>query len=188
MSIVFLGCIYLIFKTSEDKKQIEHIGLNDAVPQATEARMQGDKQKAYEQEMLEEKDTENRNALTTLADYWDTDNRKDSTLKRSNEPDNDVIQRSNEYGNPTVGSYRNAQAALGSFYQDEQRETIELRRQLDDLKAQLAEKEVPKPATVDDQLTLMEKSYQMAAKYLPTTTNPSLELPVKEVIPVSKSH
>jgi conjugative transposon TraM protein len=49
---------------------------------------------------------------------------------------------------------------------------MELRRQLDELKEKLAEKEVPKPATIDDQLALMEKSYQMAAKYLPAgTTN-----------------
>lgn len=49
---------------------------------------------------------------------------------------------------------------------------MELRRQLDELKEQLAEKDVPRATTVDDQLALMEKSYQMAAKYLPQgTTN-----------------
>ncbi|MBB4801677.1 conjugative transposon protein TraM [Flavobacterium aquidurense] len=186
MGIVFVGCMYLIFKPSADKKQIEHLGLNDAVPQATEAGMQADKQKAYEQEMLEQKDAENRNALTTLADYWNTDNKKDPTQETGNEPERNFSKRSSEYGNPTVGSYRNAQATLGSFYQDDQRETIELRRQLDDLKAQLAEKEVPKPATVDDQLTLMEKSYQMAAKYLPTATNSPVAVPAKEMVPISK--
>ena len=44
---------------------------------------------------------------------------------------------------------------------------MELRRQLDELKEKLADKDVPKATTVDDQLALMEKSYQMAAKYLP---------------------
>ena len=44
---------------------------------------------------------------------------------------------------------------------------MELRRQLDELKEKLADKDVPRPTTVDDQLALMEKSYQMAAKYLP---------------------
>jgi hypothetical protein len=65
-----------------------------------------------------------------------------------------------------LNSYRNAQSTLGSFYQDDNSETMELRRQLDELKEKLAEKDVP-PTTVDDQLALMEKSYQMAAKYLP---------------------
>ena len=35
MAIVFVGCMYLIFKPSEDKKTIENVGLNDAVPEAT---------------------------------------------------------------------------------------------------------------------------------------------------------
>lgn len=59
MGIVFIGCMYLIFKPSKDKNEIESLGLNDAVPQATEAGLQSDKQKAYEQEMLEQKDKEN---------------------------------------------------------------------------------------------------------------------------------
>jgi hypothetical protein len=48
---------------------------------------------------------------------------------------------------------------------------MELRRQLDELKEKLAEKDVPKATTVDDQLALMEKSYQMAAKYLPQNSS-----------------
>src|SRR5690606_10324578 len=46
MGIVFVGCMYLIFKPSADKKEIENIGLNDAVPQATGAGMPDDKGKA----------------------------------------------------------------------------------------------------------------------------------------------
>src|SRR5690554_3973646 len=73
MGVVFLGCMYLIFKPSDDKKENENIGLNDAVPQANEAGLQADKQKAYEQEMLEQKMQEKRNALLSLSDYWNTD-------------------------------------------------------------------------------------------------------------------
>src|SRR5690606_40383891 len=78
MAIVFLGCMYLIFKPSEDKKTIENVGLNDAVPQATGAGMPDDKAKAYEQEMLERKEQEKRNTLATLSDYWNTDSKQDS--------------------------------------------------------------------------------------------------------------
>jgi hypothetical protein len=53
------------------------------------------------------------------------------------------------------------------FYQDNNSETMELRKQVDELKAKLSEKDVPPVTTVDDQLKLMEKSYEMAAKYLP---------------------
>ncbi|MBN9313950.1 conjugative transposon protein TraM [Elizabethkingia miricola] len=173
MAIVFLGCMYLIFKPSKDKKEVENIGLNDAVPQATGAGMPDSKGKAYEQEMLEQKDQEKRNALTTLSDYWNEDS---SSANAKSEEDFVEEEESNgygggrnsgRYGNPALNSYRNTQSTLGSFYNNDNAETMELRRQLDELKEKLADKDVPRPTTVDDQLALMEKSYQMAAKYLP---------------------
>ena len=73
MGVVFLGCMYLIFKPNSDKKEIENIGLNDVVPQASEADLQSDKQKAYEEEILEEKNQEKRNALTSLSEFFQSE-------------------------------------------------------------------------------------------------------------------
>ena len=175
MAIVFVGCMYLIFKPSEEKKAIENVGLNDAVPEATGAGMPADKGKAYEQEMLESKDQEKRNALTTLSDYWNTEDKEEPIAEQLPEEDESNSygggRNSGRNGNPAVNSYRNAQSTLGSFYEDNNSETMELRRQLDEMKEKLAEKDVPPVATVDDQLKLMEKSYEMAAKYLPKNTN-----------------
>ncbi|MDN3707313.1 conjugative transposon protein TraM [Myroides ceti] len=176
MAIVFVGCMYLIFKPSEDKNEIENIGLNDAVPQATEAGLPDNKGKAYELEMLEQKDQEKRNALATLSDYWNTDNSDEPIDEFADEEESYGYgsgRNSGRNGNPALNSYRNMQSTLGSFYNDDNSETMELRRQLDELKEQLAEQNLPKPVTVDDQLALMEKSYEMAAKYLPANTNTS---------------
>lgn len=175
MGIVFVGCMYLIFKPSADKKEIENIGLNDAVPQATGAGLPDNKGKAYELEMLQQKEQEKRNALLSLSDYWSTED-KDEPIDEFPEEDESYGyggggRNSGRSGNPALNSYRNAQSTLGSFYQDNNSETMELRRQLDELKEQLAEKDIPKSVTVDDQLALMEKSYEMAAKYLPQNTN-----------------
>ena len=172
MSVVFLGCMYLIFKPSSDKKEIENVGLNDVVPQATGAGMPADKSKAYEQEMLERKDQEKKDALLSLSDYWTTDE-KEETPNQFSEEEESYNYGGNSRGNsnPALNSYRNVQSTLGSFYQDENQETQELRKQLEELKEQLAEKDIPTGVTVDDQLVLMEKSYEMAAKYLPSATN-----------------
>ena len=185
MAIVFVGCMYLIFKPSEDKKAIENIGLNDAVPEATGAGMPADKGKAYEQEMLESKEQEKRNALTTLSDYWNTEDKEEPIAEQLPEED-----QSNSYGrnlgrnnNPGLNIYRNTQSALSSFYQDDNSETMELRRQLDEMKEKLAEKDVPPVATVDDQLKLMEKSYEMAAKYLPKNANTENSTPANGAVP-----
>lgn len=182
MGIVFLGCMYLIFKPSSNKNEIENIGLNDAVPQATEAGMQSDKQKAYEQEMLEQKDQEKRNALTSLSDYWNTDTglNDEKGLPKEEESSNE------KSGNPALNSYRNTQSTLGSFYQNDNTEATELRKQVEELKEKLAEKDVPAAVTVNDQLALMEKSYEMAAKYLPSGTN-STQVPKADIANSSSS-
>jgi len=171
MGVVFFGCMYLIFKPSSDKQKVEDIGLNDAVPQATDAGLQSDKQKAYEQEMLEQKMEEKRNALLSLSDYWSDDSTADPEAEQPDEGYED----SYAYGggtrrnsNPALNSYRSAQNTLTSFYDNSDYETQELRRQIEELKEQLAEKDVPPVTTVDDQLALMEKSYEMASRYLPS--------------------
>lgn len=174
MSIVFAGCMYLIFKPSEDRA-LENLGLNDAVPQATGAGMPDDKGKAYEQEIFQNKEQEKRNALASLSDYWNTEDKDEFTDESYSEEESygygNGYRSSGRNNNPGLTSYRNMQNTLGSFYEEDNSEAIELRKQVDDLKEQLAEKDVPKVATVDDQLALMEKSYQMAAKYLPSVTN-----------------
>ncbi|MVZ64181.1 conjugative transposon protein TraM [Sphingobacterium humi] len=172
MGVVFFGCMYLIFKPSSDKQKVEDIGLNDAVPQATDAGLQSDKQKAYEQEMLEQKMEEKRNALLSLSDYWS----EDSTADPEAEQPDEGYEDSYAYGggtrrnsNPALNSYRSAQNTLTSFYDNSDYETQELRRQIEELKEQLAEKDVPPVTTMEDQLALMEKSYEMASRYLPST-------------------
>lgn len=191
MGVVFLGCMYLIFKPSKDKKAVENIGLNDAVPQATGAGMPDDKSKAYEQEMLERKEQEKRNALTTLSDYWNTEDSASTDNEDSlpEEDENNGLggggRNSGRNGNTALNSYRNAQSTLGSFYNNDNAETMELRKQVDELKAKLSEKDVPPVATVDDQLKLMEKSYEMAAKYLPQNANNGNAAPANGATPAA---
>ncbi|HRQ18291.1 MAG TPA: conjugative transposon protein TraM [Agriterribacter sp.] len=171
MAIVFAGCMYLIFKPSDNKKKMQDTGLNGAVPQATVAGLQPDKQKAYEQEQLELKEQEKRNALASLSDYWNEDSVKDEDgylpdEERSQTISSGLPDRSN--GNTVLNSYRNTQDALNTFYQEDNSQTQELRKKIEELKQQLSDKETTQPSgNIDNQLALMEKSYQMAAKYLP---------------------
>jgi len=56
-----------------------------------------------------------------------------------------------------------------SFYQDDHSETQDLRKQIEELKKKLSDKDaLPATSNIGNQLALMEKSYQMAAKYLPS--------------------
>lgn len=165
MAVVCAGCLYLIFKPN-DNKVIEESGFNAGIPQAKEDQLQSDKQKAYEQQLLEQKNEEKRNAMTTLSDYWTDQN---SLNQNSDQTSLTAHRNSLSPSNPSaVNSYRNAQKTLGSFYSRDDQEVNNLRKEISRLKNEaLQNNAVPAGLGVNDQLELMEKSYQMAAKYLP---------------------
>ena len=174
--IAFLGCMYLIFSPSKNENLKDQDGLNGAVPQATDATLQADKQKAYEQQLLEEKTAAQNSALTTLSDYWNGDSSETSTPE--NQTENGLLNTPNP-NSSALNSYRNAQQTLGSFYSsDNNYESQQLKKEVQDLKDELKRKdEVPASASIDNQIALMEKSYQMAAKYLPTPVPNSAAIP-----------
>lgn len=166
MGIAFLGCMFLIFKPSSEEKQNEQIGLNDAVPGASEAGLQSDKQKAYEQELMEQKELEKRQSLMSLSDYW---NQEIAPTDESPTMDSEDSMYGNSPANASINSYRSAQNTLGNFYQhDNSYETEQLKKEIEELRSQISDKESQPTNAVENQLALMEKSYEMAAKYLPT--------------------
>ncbi|PVD52189.1 conjugative transposon protein TraM [Terrimonas sp.] len=175
MAVVFAGCIYLIFKPSDGKKTVEDVGLNDAVPEATDAGLQSDKQKAYEQAKMEQKNEEKQSTLASLSDYWNEDTVKVKEGYISGDEIDESVSTdmyNHNKENVVLNSYKNTQDALNTFYQDDHTETKELRKEIEELKQQLSDKKEYSPqGNIDNQLALMEKSYQMAAKYLPSGTS-----------------
>jgi conjugative transposon TraM protein len=167
MAVVFIGCMYLIFAPSSDEKDLEQPGLNEAVPQATEAGMQADKSKAYESDLLEQQELEKKRSLTALSDYWNTDSASSSSEMTNS--GTHVGGKASNSQHEALSSYRNIQGTLGNFYEDNG--SSQLQNEVQSLKAQLAERETAPSNPVESQLELMEKSYQLAAKYFPTTGN-----------------
>lgn len=163
MGAVFVGCMYLIFSPASDGNEaVGKVGINDAVPQATDAGLQPDKQKAYEQELLEKKEQEKRSSLQTLSDYWNSDSTSQEIVT---EPKNEAQSNQQNDGN-ALNSYRNVQSTLGSFYKNDS-ENEALRKELEEMKVELSQKDKESPDPMKSQLALMEKSYEMAAKYFP---------------------
>ena len=167
MAIIFVACLYLIFKPKSEGEENKDKGLKNAVPEATDKGLQADKQKAYEKQMLEEREAAKRNSVMSLSDYW---NSNDTAGNGEMQARNDIAGNPGMNGpqNSSLSSYHNAQQTLSSFYRDDDSEKLALRKQVDELKDRLSEKEVPQAPTYKDQLTLMEKSYEMASRYLPS--------------------
>lgn len=165
MAAVCAGCFYLIFKPKDNKVTAES-GFNAGIPQAKDDQLQSDKQKVYEQQLLEQKNEEKRNAMTSLSDYWsDPSNIGQNSGQTPLTADSNSLSHSNQNA---VKSYSNAQHTLRSFYGRDEQEVANLKKEINRLKNEASQSSsVPVGLGVNDQLALMEKSYQMAAKYLP---------------------
>ncbi|ASK32369.1 conjugative transposon protein TraM [Chryseobacterium sp. T16E-39] len=183
MAMVCSGCLYLIFKPKKQDHPTDNVGFNSAIPEAAADKLQSDKQKAYEQQLLEQKNEGKRNELTSLSDYWAAANSTNAFNDQSSIAGNTTKMIESDQN--ALGSYRNAQQTLGNFYVKDNTEVDNLKREISRLKNEAVQNNSePKNTTVEDQLQLMEKSYQMAAKYLPaskpqdkneTERNPEIE-------------
>ena len=179
LGLLFTLSIWFIFKPDSEKSAAAQ-GLNKDVPQASPDELPTSKLKAYELGRDEEAEGRKNQLLGTLADYFN----REGEAKAEPEPSEEVpaaIGRS-------IDKYEETARELESFYDLPAVEDDDVKRELNALRTELgALKEEKAQANGEvDQLELLEKSYQMAAKYLPSgnaTPNPSANSSDKSVKP-----
>ena len=167
MFLAFAGCMYLIFAPSGKKDvNVESVGgFNADIPLPAEDGIIADKQKAYEQAMLNRKQ---QDKIQSLQDFGFTGDDK------AEEPQAEIDLMPEEDAEPQRGggassraAYRDINRQLSTFYEtppvDEEKE--ELKRQVAELTDRLKQQQNATP-TADDQMALLEKSYELAAKYM----------------------
>lgn len=166
LGILFIGAMIWIFFPADEQNTLENEIFNE-VPQASETRLESDKKKAYEEDILREREQEKRKMMASLADFFQsdsTDNIEDNYLHDSiSSTINAPVQK------PVFEGYKNIQNSLGNFYSGSDRSEA-LKKEVDYLKTQLREKET-EADPLETQLALMEKSYEMASKYFPGTVS-----------------
>ena len=181
MGLVFLGSMYLIFAPSEkDEAKVESVGgFNADIPQPKGDGIISDKKTAYEQEQMENKQADKMRSLQDFAFSLgeENGNGEDLTLiddAPAEKPKTNVIDfgagapnNSRSSIQSSAAAYRDMNRQLGSFYETpkEDKEKEELKRQVEELTARLDAKESG-AGSMDEQVALMEKSYERAAKYL----------------------
>lgn len=174
MGLLFLGSMWLIFAPSDKKDEGgETVGaFNADIPLPENDGIIGDKRKAYEQAQVEKKQADKVRSLQDFAFAAGngTDEVEmelpDSDLER--EPFRDYSGSSRGKGvNSSTVAYRDINRQLGTFYEtpkvDEEKE--ELKRQVEELTARL-DAQQGQAGGIDEQVALMEKSYELAAKYM----------------------
>ena len=181
MFLLFAGSMWLIFAPSEKEEEKQAKGFNTEVPDPTAAELIGDKKKAYEKEMMEEKEQERSRAMQSLSSMFGEmtggqpeQSSEELALKT------DLSERDNGFGSRTAApqdgfhasasAYQDINRTLGSFYEAprEDPEKEELRARLAELENRMSSEQQSPAITVNDQMALLEKSYQLAAKYMPS--------------------
>ena len=179
LGLLFALSMWFIFAPSGKDKTAAEQGLNDSIPQATTEQLTGNKLKAYELGDKMQQEEQAREELGRLSDYF-AENTDPSDAERAQAAATTAkIENS-------MQRYEENTRLLNSFYapdpHEEEREA--LRQEIDNLKKELSEQSYKEEDEERKQLALMEKSYQMAAKYLPTATTsgmpPNVFTPAQE--------
>ena len=174
MVLVFIGAMWLIFAPSSDKEQQPGTGgYNIEMPDADKANRQiiGDKAKAYEQGAMEERQENRSRTMQELGDMFDrevaADGDSDFDLANPGGTEENVKSAPKTIQS-SAAAYRDLNATLGNFYEqpkNDNAEMDELLERIASLESEL-ESEKGKASAMDDQVALMEKSYELAAKYM----------------------
>lgn len=182
MLLLFAGSMWLIFAPSEKEKEKQAKGFNTEVPDPMAAELIGDKKKAYEKEMMEQKEQERSRAMQSLSSMFgemtggEISQGAGEASAWESDPSNESEGYTSRHSAPQDGFHASASAyqdinrTLGSFYEAprEDPEKEELRARLTELEARMSSEQQTPTATINDQMALLEKSYQLAAKYMPS--------------------
>ncbi len=168
MFLAFAGCIYLIFAPSgKEDVNVESVGgFNADIPLPAEDGIIADKQKAYEQAMLNRKQ---QDKIQSLQDFGFTgdDETEEPQAEIDLMPEEDALPQRGGGASYSANAYRDINRQLSTFYEtpavDEEKE--DLKRQVAELTDRLQQQQNATP-TADDQMALLEKSYELAAKYM----------------------
>ena len=172
MFLLFLGAMWLIFAPSEEDKQKEekNAGFNTELPDPRGAGIEEDKIAAYEQADIKRKQAEK---MRTLGDFSGVaDENSGAVVALSSDADTkDGSPRAsdsrNEARSSSVSAYNNINRTLGNFYESPQEdpEKEALKAEVEQLKQTVAAQNA-QPG-YEEQVALLEKSYELAAKYMP---------------------
>ena len=171
LGLLFALSMWFIFAPSGKDKTAAEQGLNDSIPQATTEKLTENKLKAYELGDKAHEEEQTREEMGRLSDYFAENTAPTETKRAEAAVSTAKIESS-------MRRYEENTRLLNSFYapdpHEEEREA--LRSEIDNLKKELSSKSSREDDEEKRQFALMEKSYQMAAKYLPkaSSTPPSL--------------
>jgi conjugative transposon TraM protein len=181
--LLFAVSMWFIFAPSGDKSEETGDTFNTNLPTPKESDIVADKQDAYRQEAMREKQQEKMRSLQDFAFLLgdeaseekalsDETRLQDVTASSVNKVNSSSFRNTSETSRTSAfrssaGQYQDINRQLGSFYKETEPETngqeqAALEERIGELEHQLQEKN-----EAEQQLALVEKSYEIAARYMP---------------------
>ena len=151
--------LWFIFAPSDKDKAAEQEGLNKDIPEATVRQLTDNKLKSYELGDKSASESETQAEIGRLSDYFAEE---PTSIDAQGQPSSTKIEGS-------LQRYEENKRLLSSFYATDPNaeERDALRAENEGLREALRKKESEADDEEEKQLRLMERSYQMASKYLP---------------------
>ena len=193
MILAFIVSLWFIFAPSSKKEEREDKlgGFNPELPLPNQDEIISDQKKAYEQEQLK-RNREER--MRTLEDFGFSNEKEDDFSETNDDLIADYNQREQpnrkSNGNSSIQSsanrYREINQQLDNFYEEPTYDISkdELFDRITELEMRVRESESTQSST-DDQLELLEKSYELAAKYI---NNGQAQTDVAKAIPALETN
>lgn len=180
MGLLCLGSLYLIFSPSkeEETRQNRGKGFNTEIPSPEDKELEGNKKDAYEKALLEQESRKRKTFFDTAESMFRNEQPKDSVRLPDTfpkEPDAEPERMEGPAGAVTssAGAYRQMNRTLGSIYEpaaDPEKE--KLLERIEELERQQADRQETSPG-MEEKIALMEKSYELAARYNSRQAAPS---------------
>lgn len=203
MFLLCLGSFYLIFSPSgqERERQDKGQGFNTEIPSPEDSRLEGNKKDAYEKALMEQESRKRKTFFEAAESMFAKEERKDSVRLPDNIPPERQTntETETEKGNAgpvssSAGAYREMNRTLGSIYEprtDPEKER--LLERIEELERMQQQQQKQEPLSgMEEKMALMEKSYELAAKYnnrqAVETPSPVRKAEDKKAIPVKQVH
>ena len=176
LGAAIIGCVFILgwlfTSLSGDNENVTgKNGFNTEMPDADQGSSKiADKSKAYEMDGVKKNQQERHDLGSYSMSETDSVSVSDemNLMETPAQKDEDVSPAKQKVEQSAAACNELSQT-LGNFYQpSEAAANEELKSRISELEQKLASQTAAGGSTVDDQMALMEKSYQLAAKYMPT--------------------
>ncbi len=170
IGLLFTGIIYLIFSPSSEKDGETNgetvSGYKADIPLPADAELFDDKKSAYELASIGQSSEEKRKTLEDYAAALEQQTADSVSIENGNDEKagDESLEKPVRFIRQSTDAYRNINRELHSFYTPRDTEKEALKKQVEELTARLDAATAQQQS--EKQLELMEKSYQMASRYL----------------------